>query len=283
MVEIGKLNHLTVILNHASGTYLDGGEAGKILLPPRETAIPHAVGEELEVFVYLGSDGQLTATTHLPKAQIGEFAWLKVLTINDVGAFLDWGLPKDLLLPYSEQKYPLEEGRHCLVKILYSPEYGITATTRIEDYLNYEAYYVKEGQAVSLLIADKTDTGIKAIVNDKFWGLLYHNEVFQHLRKGQKIEGYIKRIREDRRIDLSLYPPGYSKVEGFAGEIIEKLQRNQGYLALSDKSPPELIYNQFGVSKKVFKQAIGNLYKQRLILIEEQGIRLVDSSHEQKK
>lgn len=280
MLEIGKLNHLTVILNHSSGTYLDGGDAGKILLPPRETAIPYAVGDELGVFVYLASDGQLMATTQLPKAQVDEFAWLKVLTITDVGAFLDWGLPKDLLLPYSEQKYPLEVGRHCLVKILYSPERGITATTRIEDYLNYETYYLKEGQAVSLLIADKTDTGIKAIVNHKFWGLLYHNEVFQSLRKGQKIDGYIKRIREDRRIDLCLYPPGYSKVEGFAGKILEKLQHQQGYLALNDKSPPEIIYHQFGVSKKVFKQAIGSLYKQRLILIEDQGIRLVDSSHE---
>lgn len=275
MLEIGKLNRLKVLLRNTTGAYLDGGEAGRILLPAPYVPDLCEPGEVLEVFVYFDTNGHLIATTLVPLAQVDEFAWLKVVAINAVGAFLDWGLPKDLLVPYSEQRYPLEIGRYCLVKVLYDQAKGIAATTFIEEYLSYEVFYLQEGRAVSLLIADKTDAGFKAIVNNAYWGLLYRNEVFQPLKKGQKIGGYVKRIRDDRRIDLSLYPLGYAKVDGVAGQILQTLRQSGGFLPISDKSSPEAIYAQFGVSKKVYKQAIGGLYKQRLITIEEQGIQLV--------
>lgn len=275
MLEIGKINRLKVILGHSTGVYLDGGEAGKIFLPARWVPESCQESDELEVFLYLDAEGQITATTLNPLAQVGDIAWLKVKAVNAYGAFLDWGLPKDLLVPFSEQHFPLEAGRYCLIKVLYDPEKGISGTTYIEDYLNDEAFYLKEGQEVTLLIADKTDLGIKAIVNNTFWGLLYQNEVFQPLKKGQKIPGYIKHIREDRRIDLSLYPPGYAKVEGIVSDILKQLEQNGGLLPLGDKSTPEAIYARFGVSKKVFKQAIGGLFRQRLITITDNAIELV--------
>ncbi|MEQ1635134.1 MAG: S1-like domain-containing RNA-binding protein [Methylococcales bacterium] len=275
-MDIGQFNALKIIQQQASGVYLDGEALGKLFLPTRMVPENSEIGDAIEVFVYRSNDDEWVATTQKPLAQVGEVAWLKVVAVNAGGTFLDWGLPKDLLVPLSEQSHELELGHYYLVKVLYDPDKGVAASTFIEDYLNYEAFYFKEGQAVSLLIADTTDLGIKAIINHTHWGLLYKNEVFQSLKKGQKINGYIKHIREDdRRIDLSLYPPGYAKVEGITGKILTKLRKNDGFLALSDKSSPDAIYANFGVSKKVFKQAIGALYKQHLIIIEEQGIHLV--------
>ncbi|MCX7088187.1 MAG: S1-like domain-containing RNA-binding protein [Methylococcales bacterium] len=275
-MDIGKFNALTVLQKQAAGVYLDGGSFGKLFLSAHVVPDDIAVGDVVDVFVYRAGDDELVATTQKPLAQVGDIAWLKVVSVNAGGTFLDWGLPKDLLVPLSEQSHELELGHFYLVKVLFDPEKGIAATTFIDDYVNYEAFYLKEGQAVSLLIADTTDLGVKAIVNNTYWGLLYKNEIFQTLKKGQKIEGYIKHIREDdRRIDLSLYPVGYAKVEGITDKILTKLKRADNFLPLSDKSSPDVIYAHFGVSKKVFKQAIGALYKQRLIIIEEQGIRLV--------
>lgn len=275
MIEIGKVNTLRVMERLETGVSFDAGTAGKLFLPERYVPKDCKVGDELQVFVYPGHDRQLLATTQMPLAQVNEIASLKVAAVNAVGAFLDWGLPKDLLVPFSEQRHEMEVGCYCLVKVLFDEEYGIFATPKIEEYLNYEAFYLQEGQAVNLLIADKTDVGFKAIINNSHWGLLYHNEIFQPLRKGQKIAGFIKHIREDdRRIDLSLYPSGYAKVDGIKGEIMAALQQYAGHLPLSDKSSPEAIYAQFGVSKKVYKQAIGALYKERLITIEDNGIRL---------
>ena len=276
MIMIGKINKLKVTERTAEGALLTAEDHSSVFLP--ESSVPEvcALGDSLEVFVYLNHDKQLQATTQNAFAQVDEIAYLKVVATTAAGVFLDWGLPKDLLAPFNLQRQKLELGRSYLVKVLYDEQYGIYATPKIEAYLNYEAFYLREGQAVELLIAEKTENGFKAIINHTHWGMLYHNEIFQPLRKGQKIPGYIKRIREDdRRIDLSLYPAGYAKVEGITGEIIEKLHQYAGYLPLSDKSSPEDIYAQFGVSKKVFKQAIGSLYKQRLIEIEPEGIRLL--------
>jgi uncharacterized protein len=276
MLEIGQINTLKIVQRNTAGVFLEGGEQGKLFLPAHAVPENRALGDELEVFVYQASDDELVATTQVPLAQVGDIAWLKVIAKNSAGTFLNWGLPKDLLVPLSQQRHEMELGHSYLVKVLFDPDKGIAATTYFEDYLAYEAFYFREGQAVTLLIADSTDLGIKAIVNHTHWGLLYKNEVFRPLKKGQKINGYIKHIREDdHRIDLSLYPPGYAKVEGITDKILTKLRQNQQFLPLSDKSSPEEIYAYFGVSKKVFKQAIGALYKQRLIVIEEQGIRLV--------
>lgn len=279
MLEIGQMNTLKVLQRNAAGVFLDGGDYGKLFLAAHTVSDTLTVDDEIEVFIYRASDDEVVATTQKPFAQVGDIAWLKVIAKNSAGTFLNWGLPKDLLVPISQQRHDMELGHAYLVKIIYDPEKGIAATTYYEDYLSYEACYFKAGQAVSLLIAEVTDLGIKAIVNHTHWGLLYKNEVFQTLKKGQRINGYIKQIRaDDQRIDLSLYPAGYSKVESFTDKVLGKLHQNQGFLPLSDKSSPDAIYQTFGVSKKVFKQAIGALYKQRLIVIEAQGIRLVAES-----
>lgn len=276
MLQVGKVNHLSVLARQLTGLTLGSDDSATVFLPERDVHQGINLGDELDVFVYLASDRQLVATTQKPVAQVDDIAWLRVSAVNDVGAFLDWGLPKELLVPFNEQRHKLQLGRNYLVKILYDEHYGIFATPNIDPYVYHEAFYLSDGQAVQLLIADRTDVGFKAIVNNTHWGLLYHNEIFQALHKGQKIGGFIKRIREDdRRIDLSLYPPGYAKVGSITDNILQALRQNHGYLPLGDKSSPELIYAQFGVSKKVFKQAIGALYKQRLLVIEDEGIRLL--------
>lgn len=276
MINIGKINKLKVVKQQGADVYLDNGISGKVLLADRKLPSNCQVGDTLDVFVYVDSEGHLAATAKKPLAQVGDIAWLKVVSLNYVGAFLDWGLPKDLLVPFSEQHHELEVGRSYLVKVFLDDQNRIAATTKIDKFLSDESDDFEVGQKVSLIIADKSDLGVKAIINNSHWGMLYENELFQPVRKGQKLDGYIKQIREDRKIDLSLHQPGYGKVVSLTDTIIAKLKANNGVLMLSDKSPPEAIYAAFGVSKKVFKQAIGALYKQQLITIDKTGIKLVN-------
>ena len=274
MIQIGKINTLKVVSRVSSETYLASPTSAKILLADRKP--PQCQADDvLDVFVYVDMDGHLAATTTIPKALVDEVAWLEVVSVNRIGAFMDWGLPKDLLVPFGEQHHELEVGESYLVKLFLDAQNRILATTKIDKFLTDEGFYFKAGQKVDLLIADKTDLGIKAVVNNTHWGMLYPNELFQPVQKGQKLAGYIKQIREDSKIDLTLHQPGYGKVEELTDKIITKLKGNEGFLPLSDKSPPEAIYKAFGVSKKVFKQAIGALYKKKLVLIEKDGIRLV--------
>ncbi|MEF3076069.1 S1-like domain-containing RNA-binding protein [Methylobacter sp. Wu1] len=275
MINIGKINKLKVARQLGYEIYLDSGTARKILLADKKLPTNCQVGDTLDVFVYVDSKGHLAATTQKPLAQVDEVAWLKVVSINYIGAFLDWGLPKNLLVPFSEQHHEMEVGKSYLVKLFLDDKGRIAATTKLDEWLEEESVDFKPGQKVSLIIADKTELGYKAAVNNTHWGLLYKNEVFQPLRKGQKLDGYIKQIRDDKKIDLALHEPGYGKVESLTDKILARLKQNDGYLGLSDKSPPETIYAAFGVSKKVFKQAIGALYKKQLIRIETDGIRLV--------
>ena len=275
MLNIGKINKLNVVKKQGADVYLDNGTSGKVLLADKKMSATCQVGDTLEVFVYVDSEGHLAATTKIPLAQVDDIAWLKVVSLNYVGAFLDWGLPKDLLVPFSEQHHEMEVGKSYLVKVFLDDKNRIAATTKIDRFISDEAVDFEDGQKVSLIIAEKTELGFKAIVNNTHWGLLYQNELFQPLRKGQKLDGYIKKIRDDQKIDLSLHHPGYGKVVSLTDNILIKLKENDGVLMLSDKSPPEAIYAAFGVSKKVFKQAIGALYKKKLITIDKNGIRLV--------
>ncbi|MGZ4980383.1 MAG: CvfB family protein [Methylobacter sp.] len=277
MINIGKINKLNVVKQQGADVYLSDSISGKkVLLADSKLPANCQVGDTLDVFVYVDSEGHLAATAKKPLAEVGDVAWLKVVSLNYVGAFLDWGLPKDLLVPFSEQYHEMEVGRSYLVKVFLDEQNRIAATTKIDKLLSDESDDFEVGQKVSLIIADKSDLGIKAIINNSHWGMLYENELFRPIRKGQKMEGYIKQIREDRKIDLSLHQPGYGKVVSLTDSIIAKLKANNGVLMLSDKSPPEAIYAAFGVSKKVFKQAIGALYKQQLITIDKNGIKLVD-------
>ncbi|MCX7106175.1 MAG: S1-like domain-containing RNA-binding protein [Methylococcales bacterium] len=274
MLNIGKINTLTIVKKQGPDIYLDNGLSAKVFLADKKPPENCQVGDALEVFVYVDSEGHLAATTKIPLAQVDDIAWLKVVSLNYVGAFLDWGLPKDLLVPFSEQHHEMEVGKSYLVKVFLDDKNRIAATTKIDRFIEDESIDFEVGQKVSLIIADKTELGFKAIVDNTHWGLLYQNELFQPVRRGQKLNGYIKQIREDGKIDLILQEPGYGKVVSLTDTILIKLNKNNGALDLSDKSPPEAIYATFGVSKKVFKQAIGALYKKQLITIDKDGIKL---------
>ena len=276
MIEIGKFNILTITRKRDNEIYLDGGESGEIALADKELPGDYKVGDVLKVFVYIDGKNQLIATTQTPKAQADEVAWLKVVSLSHAGAFMDWGLPKDLLVPFSEQKGRMVEGRYYLVRLFLDEDNRIAASMLLDEFLQDQAFYFKEGQAVDLIIADQTELGVKAVINHQYWGVIYKNEIFQSLQKGQKLKGYIKKIRPDNKIDLALNQDKYGrKVDDTSDKVLAILEKHGGYIPLTDKSPPEMIYDTFGVSKKVYKQAIGGLYRQRKILIEDNGIRLV--------
>lgn len=276
MINIGKINTLKVSKQNSSGIYLSD-ESGKQVLLIDKKPQKYELDDSVDVFVFVDGDEHLAATTQKPLAQVGEIAYLNVVSVNYYGAFLEWGLTKNLLVPYSEQHHELDVGESYFFKLFLDEKERVVATTKLNQFIADEvepnAFVV--GQKVSLLIADETDLGIKAIVNNAYWGLLYENEIFQTLRTGQRIDGYIKTIRDDLRLDLVLDEIGYGKVTTLTDTILQMLRDNGGALAVSDKSEPEKIYALFGVSKKVFKQAIGALYKQKLIEIEKTTIRLI--------
>jgi predicted RNA-binding protein (virulence factor B family) len=280
MAVIGRMNSLQVVKHTDFGLYLDGGADGEILLPkryiPKDTA--SEVEDWLNVFIYLDSEDKLIATTLKPKIQLGEFASLKVVDINRVGLFFDWGLPKDLLLPHSEEKRPLQIGDYCVVYLyLDKRTRRLTATARLDRHLDKVPANYQVGQEVDLLVVERTDLGFKAIIDGKHWGLIHKNELFKFIRSGMREKGYIKELRADGKISLSLQPIGQEAASGLAEQIIERLRAQGGVLALGDKSPPELIAEQFRVSKGNFKKAIGGLYKQGLIRIHDDRIELLDN------
>jgi hypothetical protein len=276
MINIGKINTLTISKQNSSGIYLSDEASGKQVLLIDEKPKKYELEESVRVFVFVDSDEHLAATTHIPWAQVDDIAYLKVVSVNYYGAFLDLGLKKNLLLPFSEQHHEVEVDESYFVKIRLDDKDRLVATTKLSQYVSdeMENNEFSVGQKVELLITDQTDLGIKAIVNNTHWGLLYENEIFQTLQRGQRIDGYIKTIRDDLRLDLSLHETGYGKVTSLTDRILQMLRDNGGELAVGDKSEPETIYALFGVSKKVFKQAIGALYKQKHIIIDKTTIRL---------
>ena len=270
MALIGRMNSLQVVKHTDFGLYLDGGADGEILLPkryiPKDT--PSEVEDWLNVFIYLDSEDKLIATTLKPKIQLGEFASLKVVDINRVGLFFDWGLPKDLLLPHSEEKRPLQIGDYCVVYLyLDKRTRRLTATARLDRHLDKVPANYQVGQEVDLLVVERTDLGFKAIIDGKHWGLIHKNELFKFIRSGMREKGYIKELRADGKISLSLQPIGSEATDALQALILQQLEENQGVLAVSDKSPAEEIARRFGVSKGNFKKAIGGLYKQGRIVI----------------
>lgn len=278
MIELGRMNRLTVVKTVDFGVYLDGGEeAGEILLPTRYVPEGCKPGDELEVFLYLDQEERLIATTLTPKAQVGEFAYLKVNWVNQFGAFLDWGLMKDLFVPFREQKMKMQQDRSYIVYVYIDEEsYRIVATAKVDRYLSHpDPGTYSKGDEVDLLIQQKTDLGFKAIIDGRYTGLLYDNEVFRPLHTGDKVKAYIKNVREDGKIDLELQNQhGQASVLGFAQQLREYLEQHGGHTPFNDKSDSDAIYAEFGVSKKVFKRAVGDLYKHRLITLED-GITLV--------
>jgi len=276
MVEIGKINNLQVVKSLDHGIYLDGGDLGEILMPSRYVPEDCEVGDALEVFIYLDSADLLLATTETPYVMVGECAYLKVVDVNQAGAFMDWGLPKDLLVPYGEQISPLKIGQsYTVLAYLDENTNRIAATQKLDSHLSEEAQYFKPGQAVDILIFGKTELGYKAVINNTHIGLIYKNEVFQTLTHGEKLKGFIKAIREDRKIDLCLQLPGKDARDDLNTRILNHLKKNDGESTLTDKSSTDDIYQCFSVSKKNYKKAIGMLYKKRLIHIEKDKITLL--------
>ncbi len=277
MAEIGKINTLEVIRETENGFYLDGQELGEILMPKKFITDEIRNQGWADVFVYSDSEDRLVATTEKPLAMAGEFAYLKVVATGKFGAFLDWGLPKDLLVPFREQKADMVEGRSYVVYLFPDRLTNrIAATAKIDKYLDNTPPEYKPGEEVRLLVTEETDLGYKAVVNNEHWGMIYKNQVYQKLSPGQKITGYVNKVRDDEKIDLLLEKPGYEKVDAISQKILDELKQNRGFMAVTDNTSPEMINALFGISKKNFKKAIGSLYKQRLIRFESDGIRLME-------
>ena len=274
-IKLGRFNTLKVVKEVSFGLYLDGGEEGEILLPARYVPQGCKPGDELNVFIYLDNEERLVATTQTPLAQVGEFACLEVAWVNQHGAFLRWGLMKDLFVPFREQKAKMEVGKRYVVYVHVDEDsFRIMASAKVEHYLSKEKPAYSPGEAVDLLVWQKTDLGYKAIVDNRFSGLLYENEVFRPLRMGQRLTGYVRQVREDGKMDLTLQKTGRAHVEDFSTVLLEHIRTNGGHTPLNDKSPADEIYSLFGVSKKTFKKAVGDLYKRRLITLGEDGLTL---------
>jgi hypothetical protein len=276
MKNLGHYNTVTILRRSDVGLFVDGGELGDILLPRKYVTDSMQVGEQIEVFLYNDSEDRLVATTLRPHAQVGECAYLKVVSTDYYGAFLDWGLPKDLLVPFSEQHRTLQKGYSYTV-FLYvdASTQRIAASSKLENWLSIDDSHFKPRQPVELLIYGKSDLGFKAVIDGTHLGQLYTNEVFRPLHYGEKVNGFIKQLREDGRIDLMLQLPSHLQGNQLGDAIVEHLRKNDGVSTLTDKSPPDDIYQTFGVSKSSYKKALGQLYKLQRITIEKHQITLL--------
>jgi len=275
MAKIGDRASLKIIREKPFGLILDGGEAGEILLPRREVPVAAVIGGCLEVFLYHDSEDRPVATLMTPKAMPGQFARLKCVAVTGVGAFLDWGLPKELLVPFREQKSRLEPGNHYLARVVVDEVSGrMIASTRIARYLDLTAHSFRPGDEVDLIVFGKSALGYKAIINGTHSGLLFASAVFQELHPGEMTKGYIAAIRDDGKIDLTLHPAGRAKVISLEDRVLAELAARGGFWPIGDHSSAAEIHDELGVSKRTFKQTLGALLKKRAILIEERGIRL---------
>ncbi len=277
MTRIGDFNTLSISKEVEFGIYLDSDDFGEILLPKKY--IPEEIPEnnQIEVFIYHDSEGRIIATTETPFVKVDEFAYLEVVSVSGVGAFLKWGITKDLLLPFREQKVTVEEGDKVIAHVyLDSISKKLVASTKIDKFLNNVPFEYSPGEEVNILIHSKTELGYKAIINNLHWGMIYKNEIFQKIEKGQRLKAYVKKVREDEKIDLSLQKSGFELVDNTAQLIISYLENNNGFMTITDKSTPQEISNAFGISKKNFKKSIGNLYKKQIINIDNKGIRLIN-------
>lgn len=279
MIEIGKYNELEILRETTIGLYLGDEEGDDVLLPNNYCPESYEIGDKIWVFVYLDNQARKIATNMTPKILLHEFAFLEVVAVNDAGAFLEWGIVKDLLVPFKEQRMRMEVGRWYIVYMDIDEKSGrLFASNKIEHRLVNEDLTVKEGDKVELLVLQKTDLGFSVIINNKYKGLIFENEIFEEIRVGQKQIGYVKNIRADNKIDITLQPQGYLHAKDPHMDLVERaLHNNNGFLPLHDKSTPDDIYAMLKMSKKAFKRSIGNLYKAKKIEITSEGIRLIES------
>ena len=276
MIKIGQYNKLRAWVHSDFGFYLTDGEV-KVLLPNKYVPSNMQVRDEIEVFVYTDSEDRPVATTLKPKAIVGEFALMTVKEVNKIGAFLDWGLEKDLFVPFKMQLDDMKPGKSYYVRVLLDEDTNrVIATTKLKEYLRYDPKDFKENQEVDILVIGFNDIGIDVIVNGEYSGMLYRNEVFKVIEAGDRAKAYVKKVREDGKLDLALQPQGYRAVVPTAADtILDALKYYNGFLAVNDKTTPAEIERQFHMSKKTFKKAIGSLYKARIIKVEDSGITLV--------
>jgi predicted RNA-binding protein (virulence factor B family) len=276
MLFIGKYNYLTIQRLTSVGMFLSDVEGEEVLLPNQYLTDEMQIDDTIKVFVYLDSEDRPVATTETPYIVRNEFAFLEVTDVTEHGAFMDWGLIKDLFVPFREQSTPMEIGeRHVVYLYLDQKSNRLIASTKVDRYLENDRLLVAEGDQVDLMVYQKSDLGYNVIVNQYHKGLIYNNEIFRELKIGDSLKGYVKKIREENKLDISLQKVGYEVIEPIGQEILEAVKKQDGFLNLSDSSSPEMIYKTFGISKKVFKKAIGGLYRQGLIKISDDGIRLV--------
>lgn len=275
MIRLGTINELVLLRREEKGGWLDAEDFGEIMLPMRQLPRDAKVGQKVRVFVYLDGDGELDVTGFKPYAQVGEFVGLKVVSASRLGAFLDWGLKKDLFVPAREQAQPMQVDKYYVVYLYLDKDGRVAATSRLDHFLTEGWPEYKPGDAVSVLPCEHTPLGIKAVVDNKFWGVLYRNELFGKLTLGREVRGYIKQVREDGKLDLTLNQPGQAGRDAASEKILSRLKKHDGFLPVGDKSSPEVIFQLFALSKGAFKKAIGGLYKQGIIRIEDDGIRLV--------
>lgn len=275
-IRLGDYNQMKVVKKVDFGLYLDGGDEGEILLPARYVPENCKPGDELTVFVYLDQDERPVATTETPRAKVGDFAYLRVAWANEYGAFLDWGLMKDLFCPFREQKMRMKKDNYYIVYIKLDEEsYRLMATAKIEHYFAPEPPKYIHGDEVDLLVWQKTDLGFKVIIDNCYPGLVYDDQIFRPLKTGDRLIGFIDNVRPDGKIDVTLQPTGRRLTEEFSNTLLNYLYDNNGHCNLGDKSPAELIADTFKVSKKTFKKAVGDLYRRKLITIGDDGITLV--------
>lgn len=278
MIQFGNVNQLICKQITDNGIVLDGLTFGDIFLPNSQCPDNIAIDQPVDVFVYQDMNDTIVATTTFPKAQVGEFASLQVKEVNKIGAFLDWGLSKDLLVPFNQQKQPMEVNKRYIVRVyLDARTQRIAASSKLDRYIDVWPADYADGEEVDILIAGKTDLGFKAIVNNNHWGLLYENEVFTHLHTGQKTKAYIKKMRDDGLVDLMLNRTGRAKVNDFADDLLGYLANNKGLCMINDKSSPEQIQRTFNVSKKTFKSTVGRLLKLGKIKLIDGGIEQVNN------
>ena len=275
-IKLGDYNLMRVVKEVDFGMYLDGGVEGEILLPSRYVPKGLKVGDEISVFVYLDQDERPVATTLQPLAKVGDFAYLEVAWVNEYGAFLNWGLMKDLFCPFREQKKRMEKGQGHIVHVgIDEDSYRMVASAKVEHYLSREMPPYAHGDKVSLLVWQKTELGFKVIIDNEFAGLVYADQVFRPLTTGDRLNGYVDRVRPDGKIDVTIQPTGRCNTEEFSEVLLQYLKDNNGHCDLGDKSPAELISDRFKVSKKTFKKAVGDLYKRRLIELSDNGLTLL--------
>ncbi len=276
MLQIGKTNTLTILRSTSVGMYLDDNENSEVLLPNNSVKSDFKIGDEISVFIYKDSEDRTIATTKKPFAEVGQFAFLKAVNASQIGAFLNWGLEKDLLVPFKEQRHKMFEGFSYVVYIyLDKVSQRIVASSKLNRFLDNTSLNIEQGQEVNLMVYDESPLGYSCIINDAYKGLLYENDVYKDIQIGDKLKGFVKLIRPDKLIDLSLQPIGFKNVLSSTDIILEYLNKHNGFLNLTDKSSPEEIAHKFNMSKATFKKSIGVLYRQRKVKLEVDGVYIV--------